>query len=146
MKTDNIAAEVSGKRLVIRARQLRGNRTLSEIAERMGMRQDDLGRIERGETKSIQYETLLKLCTVFDVTPSQLFEVDSSAPRKNNPLERVLAGIGAGSIQTHKVGPRTRRLRAAEPILDQDAAKEFSHYEEPITPRRRKRVPSSASK
>lgn len=146
MKTDNVVAEVSGERLVIRARQLRGNRTLSEIAGRIGMRQDDLGRIERGETKSIQYETLLKLCSVFDVTPSQLFAVEFSPPQKASPLERVLAGIEAGSIQTHNVGPRTRRLRPAEPILDLEAAKEFPDFEEPITPRRRKRVPSSTSK
>lgn len=146
MKTDSVVAEVSGERLVIRAKQLRGDRTLSEIAERMGMRQDDLGRIERGETKSIQYETLLKLCTVFEVTPSQLFAVESSLPRRANPLERVLTGIEAGTIQTHKVGPRARKLRPVEPKLDLDTAAEFSDFEEPITPRRRKRLPSSASK
>lgn len=144
MKTESVVAEVSGERLVIRAKQLRGDRTLSEIAERMGMRQDDLGRIERGETKSIQYETLLKLCTVFEVTPSQLFAVESSLPA--NPLERVLAGIEAGTIQTHTVGPRVRKLRPLEPKLDLDAASEFSDFEEPIAPRRRKRQPISASK
>lgn len=146
MKTDSVVAEVAGEQLVIRAKQLRGNRTLTEIAARMGMRQDDLGRIERGETKSIQYETLLKLCAVFEVTPSQLFTVESSRPRRANPLERVLAGIEAGTIQTHKVGPRVRKLRPVEPKMDLDAAVEFSDFEEPIAPRRRKRVPSSASK
>lgn len=145
METDAVVAEVAGECLVIRAKQLRGNRTLSEIAARMGMRQDDLGRIERGETKSIQYETLLKLCAVFEVTPSQLFTVESSLPRKTNPLERVLAGIEAGTIQTHKVGPRVRKLRPVE-LMDLGTATEFSDFEEPIQPRRRRQVPPSTTK
>lgn len=145
MKADCVVAEVSGGRLVIRAKQLRGDRTLSEIAERMGMRQDDLGRIERGETKSIQYETLLKLCTVFDVTPSQLFAVESSIPQRANPLERVLVGIEDGTVQTHKVGPRVRKLRPEGPKLDLSTAPEFSDFEEPSAPRQRKRQPTSAS-
>ena len=145
METENVVAEVAGEQLVIRAKQLRGNRTLSEIAARMGMRQDDLGKIERGETKSIQYETLLKLCAVFEVTPSQLFTVESSLPRKANPLERVLAGIEAGTIQTHKVGPRARKLRPAELKIDLGAASEFSDFEEPAEPRRRRQVPPNAT-
>ena len=146
MMTDNVVAEVFGERLVIRAKQLRGDRTLSEIAERIGMRQDDLGRIERGETLSIRYETLLKLCTVFKVSPNELFRVEPLESQKPNPLERVLAGIEVGTYATHKVGPRVKKLRPVESIMDLDTAAEFSDFEEPIAPRRRKRVPSNASK
>jgi len=146
MKTDNVVAETPGERLVIRAKELRGDRTLSEIAERIGMRQDDLGRIERGETQSIRYETLLKLCSVFNVTPDELFRVEPLDSRKPNPLERVLAGIEVGSYATHKVGPRVKKLRPTESIMDLDAAAGLSEFEEPVAPRRRKHVPSSASK
>lgn len=146
MKTESVVAEVSGERLIIRVKQLRGDRTLSDIAQQIGMRQDDLGRIERGETKSMQYETLLKLCTVFDVTPSQLFAVESAIPQKTNPLERVLAGIEEGAIHTHRVGQGNRKLRPTEPKLDLEAAADFPDFEMPTTSRRRKRMPTSTSK
>lgn len=39
---------VAGKCLVIRVKELRGDRTLSEVATRTGIRQDDLGRSNTG--------------------------------------------------------------------------------------------------
>lgn len=141
---ERVVAEIAGESLRIRAKELRGERTLSEIAARIGMRQDDLGRIERGETQSIRYETLLKLCTVFNVTPNEIFEVTSFVPRTSSPLERILSGIEAGNIRTHKVGPRERKIRPKEPVTELDAVAEFSDIEEPFQSRKRTRVPSSA--
>jgi len=147
METEKVVAAVANERLVIRARELRGDRTLSEIAARAGIRQDDLGRIERGETQGIRYETLLKLCTALKVTPHELFKVESTVTRRGNPLDRVLAGIKAGTVQTHGIAPKVRKLQPLGPTTDSEfSAAEFSEVEEPTVPRRRTRVPASVMK
>lgn len=143
---ERAVAEVAGERLVIRARELRGDRTLSEIAARMGMRQDELGKIERGETHSIRFETLLKLCSVYEVGLSELFAVESVAQRRVSPLARVLAGVEAGKIQTQHPPKGRQKLQAEDLTMDLAEAVELSDFEEPLQPRRRTRVPVAATK
>lgn len=144
---ERVVAEVSGERLVIRARELRGNRTLSEIAVRIGMRQDELGKIERGETQGIRFETLLKLCSVYEVGLSELFAVEFISSRKESPLQRVLASIEAGSLETHQPPAKVRRKPQVEDLMmDLAEVTELPDFEESSQPRRRTRVPSAATK
>jgi len=143
---ERIVAEVAGECLVIRARELRGDRTLSDIAVRMGMRQDELGKIERGETQSIRFETLLKLCSVYEVGLSELFAVESISLRRETPLTRVLAGIEAGTVQTHQPARGRRKLRSEDLTMNLAEATELSDFEEPLQPRRRTRVPAAATR
>lgn len=143
---ERVVAEVAGECLVIRARELRGDRTLSDIAARMGMRQDELGKIERGETQSVRFETLLKLCSVYEVGLSELFAVESMSPRRESPLARVLAGVEAGTVQTHQPAKGQRKLRLEDLTMDLDETAELSDFEEPVRPRRRTRVPTSATR
>jgi DNA-binding Xre family transcriptional regulator len=86
---ETVVAEVAGERLAIRAKELRGERTLIEVATHIGIRQDDLGRIECGETQSIRFETFLKLCAFFKVSAGELFKVESIVHHKANSLERT---------------------------------------------------------
>lgn len=141
-----VVAEVAGECLIVRAQELRGERTLSDIAARIGIRQDDLSRIERGETQSIRFETLLKLCSVYEVGLSELFAVESVAPRRESPLARVLAGVEAGTVQTHQPAKGRRKLRSEDLTMDLAEAAELSDFEEPEQPRRRTRVPAAATR
>ncbi|HUW87423.1 MAG TPA: helix-turn-helix transcriptional regulator [Candidatus Paceibacterota bacterium] len=148
MGTETVVAEVAGENcLVVRVRELRGARTLSEVAARVGMRQDDLGRIERGETSSIRYETLLKLCTEFKVGPDEIFKVEPVTKSTPTPLERVLAAIEAGTVRTHKV-PTSRgsHVLRQEESLDMTDSVNFADLEEPATTRRRIRPLSARVK
>ena len=148
MSTETVVAEVAGENcLVVRVRELRGARTLSEVAARVGMRQDDLGRIERGETSSIRYDTLLKLCTEFKVGPNEIFTVEPLTKSTPTPLERVLAAIEAGTVRTHRI-PTSRgsHVLRQEESFDLADAFNFVDLEEPVTPRRRVRPLSARVK
>ena len=148
MGTDTVVAEVAGGNcLVVRVRELRAGRTLSEVAARVGMRQDDLGRIERGETTSIRYDTLLKLCTEFKVGADEIFKVEPVVKSTITPLKRVLAALEAGSVRTHQVPSRQGfRVLRHEETVDLSEATSFAGLEEPITPRRRVRPLSARVK
>lgn len=141
-----VVAQNAEDRLVIRLKDLRGARTLSEVAKEIGMRQDDLGKIERGETQGIRYETILKLCGFFHVTLDELFTVEPAQIRRNSPLERALEKIDAGALHTHEVGERVRKLRPVEARIDVKAAAEFVDFEEPHEPRSRTRVPATVAR
>jgi len=133
------------QQLVLRLRELRGNRTLTEVAELAGMRQDELGRIERGETKSISFETLIKLCEAFHATPGQLFAVESTS-KQQTPLESVLAALAANPALAHVPPPRRRLYPESAYTMDlSEAAVVMERVEEVPHPRRRKPVPAADS-
>lgn len=106
-----VAKSANGRQLVVRIRELRGDRTLSDVAAQVGIRQDDLSRIERGETSSIRYETILKLCTEFHVGPEALFRIEEENLETSSPLEKVLAAVARGDIELHQV-PKNRRRQS----------------------------------
>ncbi len=148
MITETVVAEVAGEnRLVVRVRELRGTRSLSDVAARVGMRQDDLGRIERGETSSIHYETLLKLCTEFRVGPEEIFAITPVVKSDPSPLEQILAAIDAGVVQSHTV-PKSKspRFTSDEEHIDLLELSSFADLEEPTTPRLRTRPLSASTK
>lgn len=75
-----------------------------------------------------------------------LFKVELITPRRENPLERVLISIEAGTVQTHQPAQRVRKLQSEELIMDLTEAAEFSDFEEPEQPRARTRVPADATR
>ena len=52
----------------------RGYRTRKEVAEKLGMTQNNFGRIVNGEIKAIRLETLEALCRLLDCQTNDLFE------------------------------------------------------------------------
>lgn len=74
----------SGRTLLLRARDLRGSLSLAAAARRIGIRPDELGKIERGETKQVRWETLLGMADAYDVEVGELlvamppFRVDAA--------------------------------------------------------------------
>jgi transcriptional regulator with XRE-family HTH domain len=113
--------------LRIRLRELRGDRSLTEVANLVGIRGDELGRIERGDTSQIRFATLLRLCTALGVSLDTLFEVqdaDGQAPRYTAAMDAFLAGDLPSS-------PRARRQRRSADLDEQDMA-EVSEYAEVV--------------
>lgn len=147
MSTDTVVAEVAGENyLVVRVRELRGTRTLSDVAARVGMRQDDLGRLERGETSSIHYDTLLKLCREFGVGPEEIFEITPVTKSDPSPLDQILAAIEVGVAQSHSVPTSRSRRVLHEEELDLAEVAAFADLEEPATARLRTRPLSASAK
>lgn len=50
--------------------------TRHELGKRAGMHPDNVGRIERGDTKKPQMGTIRKLVEALDIDPSELFGKD----------------------------------------------------------------------
>jgi DNA-binding Xre family transcriptional regulator len=140
-----VVAERDGARMIVRARELRGEASLTEIAQRVGIRQDELGKIERGETSGIRFDTLLKLCHAFDVTPAELFAVEATHPAvPASPLAGVLAAVAAGTVRLHTPPPIRRRLLDADTAMDLDDAQAMLADREDGQPvRRRRTVPAA---
>jgi DNA-binding Xre family transcriptional regulator len=71
-------------KILSRARQLRLNHqakmgrpvTLQEVADAIGIERAALNRIELGQTKKIEFETLLKLCAYYEVGVGEILEYD----------------------------------------------------------------------
>ncbi len=141
----SVVAERPGSRLVVRARELRGGRTLTDVAVRAGIRQDELGKIERGETRAIRFDTLLKLCAAFGVSPGDLFAIEDNAPVAPSPLACVLAGVRAGAVHPHVPARTRRRLADDDVLLDPDKADTLLAREEPARHKRRTHVPATVT-
>jgi len=140
----HVVAERNGARLTLRARELRGDRTLVEAAELVGIRQDELSRIERGETSSMRFETLLRLCEAYGVPPGELLAVEKE-PSVMSPLERVLEAVAAGTAVPHQP-PRTRSRQSVDELPD-DAERAVAVLERDVPVRRvRRRAPRTVGR
>lgn len=140
-----VVAERDGSRLVLRARELRGEASLTEVAYRAGTRQDELGKIERGETEAIRFATLLRLCRAFGVTPGELFELDEPQEAADTtPFGQVLAAIRAGAVTTHDPTGARRRLQNGDVLQDPSVAVDVEARADPPVARGRRRVPRTA--
>ena len=138
-----VVAERGGARLLLRARELRGDASLTQVAELAGIRQDDLGKIERGETHSIRFETLLRLCGAYGVTPGELFELEQPGPEHSTPLAQVLSAVRAGTVTPHQPATSRRRLRDQDVLQDLEEAGLVLAREKPQAARARRRVPTT---
>jgi putative transcriptional regulator len=64
--------------IVLRLPVLRAERRLSQrqLAAQAGLRPDTVSAMERGDTSSIRFDTLARLCEVLDCAPGDLFELE----------------------------------------------------------------------
>jgi DNA-binding Xre family transcriptional regulator len=138
-----VVAEGSTERLRVRARELRGERTLTDAAAAVGIRQDELGKIERGETTAIRFDTLLRLCAAYQVGVGDLLTVEPVEPEPAGLLGQVLAGVHEGTITTDRpIRSRRRAVSDEELYMDLgEAAAVLAPHEDPGPPRARRRVP-----
>ena len=87
----------SGRTLLLRARDLRGSLSLAAAAQRIGIRPDELGKIERGETKQVRWETLLGMAEAYDVEVGELL-VATSQSRVEPAYAPILAALRSGQL------------------------------------------------
>ncbi len=87
----------SGRTLLLRARELRGPLSLVAAAVRIGIRPDELGKIERGETKQVRWETLLGMADAYNVEVGELL-VATPPPQDDAGYAGVLYAIRSGRL------------------------------------------------
>jgi DNA-binding Xre family transcriptional regulator len=141
---ENVVAERDGARLTLRCRELRGTRTLSEMADIVGVRQDELGKIERGETSGMRFDTMLRLCAAYGVSPGELLTIDYDDSRPS-VLEDMLAAVVKGNRKTHTPPRKRRRLRDEDLFMNLEEASTILDHELP-TKRARKKAPTTVGR
>ncbi len=131
-----------GRALLLRARELRGELSLAAAARRIGIRPDELGRIERGETRQVRWETLLGMAQAYDVEVGDLL-VTARAESETEPVYAgLLAAMRSGNM-ARVIPPRFAGdpdvVRAERGDPDHDGAVTIADFAEsvPAAPVRR---------
>ena len=124
-----------GRALLLRARELRGELSLAAAAKRIGIRPDELGKIERGETRQVRWETLLGMAEAYGVEVGDLL-VTAQVDSDTQPVYAgLLAAIRSGSV-ARIVPPRfvgdPDVARAERGDLDHDRAVTIADFAESV--------------
>lgn len=88
-----------GRALILRAREIRGALSLTAAAKRIGIRPDELSRIERGETRQVRWETLLGMAQAYGVEVGDLLVTTAAESQSPPAYAGVLAALRSGTIQ-----------------------------------------------
>jgi DNA-binding Xre family transcriptional regulator len=138
-----VIAEVGDVRLLWHLRELRGARSLREAAELVGMNRDELGRIERGETKQIHFQTLAKLLAAYRCDLDDLFEVAITTAHGPIPLYTgAVAALTAGTLPAAGTRRRSvRRSTTADVVNEGDEDSFAASKQADQSPARRRRAP-----
>lgn len=119
--SDPIVARAGGVRLRWHARTLRGERSIAQAARLVGLNRDELGRIERGETTQIRFETVAKLLAGYRCELAELVEIeadtDELAQRPAPLYAGVLAALAHGTLERRPPGRRATRRDASLDIV-----------------------------
>jgi DNA-binding Xre family transcriptional regulator len=127
--------------LFVHAGELRGGMSRAEAARLVGIRSDDLAKIERGETSQVRWVTLLKLMRAYGCSLSDLVEVRSDWTQGEPAYAKALAAIRAGQLTA---GPPRRRYSADRDLDDaagQLPSLEVAELFGESTPRRGRKAP-----
>lgn len=57
-------------------------RTMVELEEKSGVSRQVLDRLDKNKSKRLDFETLVKLCTLFDCDPGELLYIDEQEPKE----------------------------------------------------------------
>lgn len=115
-QTAHPVAEEGSLALFLRAGELRGEMSRAEAARLVGIRSDELAKIERGETSQVRWVTLLKIMRAYRCSLTDLVDVRDSAPAVEPAYAKGLAALQSGAL---KPGLPPRRYR---PDNDADEA------------------------
>lgn len=87
-------ARIDESVLVIKIADLRKDRTLAEVAAVVGIRPEELSKIESGKTKQIRWGTLLGLLRAYDCAVEDIIEVRKvGASQGYAPRETYLSAL-----------------------------------------------------
>jgi DNA-binding Xre family transcriptional regulator len=127
--------------LILKAAELRRGRSLSEVAQIVGIRPEELSKIEAGKTKQIRWVTLLGLTRAYDCSLGDLLEVRT---KENDEFPERAAFLAAAKARTHK--PTIRRLVRREEISAGLSTAALSALSAPVPAREVRRVISRSTK
>jgi transcriptional regulator with XRE-family HTH domain len=138
-RTDHPAAASvatrQGRALLLRARELRGELSLAAAAKRIGIRPDELGKIERGETRQVRWETLLGMAEAYQVEVGDLLVTAQAASETEPAYAGILAAMRSGSM-ARVIPPRfvgdPDAARAERGDLDHDRAVTIADFAESV--------------
>lgn len=116
---------------------------LREAAELVGMNRDELGRIERGETKQIHFQTLAKFLAAYRCDIDDLFEVATTPANGPIPLYTgVVAALTAGTLPAAGTPRRSVRRRTTADVVSASDEDSFAASRQADqSPARRRRAP-----
>jgi len=125
--------------LHVNLRELRGEMTFADAARRTGLDRDELKRIEKGETRSIGFATIVKLCEGLRCDLSDLMTLEPVTMETSSPLYTgALAAFAKGQLRP---APRRRVPRdLSSDVMDLDAAQSMEH--ETTSRARRRGIPT----
>ena len=108
--TATVASDSEGS-LLLHLRSLRGGRSLEDVAQRVGIVADELSRIERGLTRQVRWETLLRLMRTDDCGPGDLMAIAVPVVirYRTSPRNAMLAAMESGlgnEVPQRRVLPR----------------------------------------
>ena len=92
-----VATLDDGTDLILRLRELRGERSYAELARCTGIRADELSKIENGKTTSISWTTLARIMRALHARPDQLFEI-REPPTADSVTAGMIAAVKAGVV------------------------------------------------
>lgn len=97
--------------LFLKLASLRKERTLTDVAAEVGIRPEELSKIEAGRTKQIRWETLLGLLEAYQCNVGDILEVRVKVQQEKTPLEIYLTAlrrrevdVPARRLEIHEVG------------------------------------------
>lgn len=124
-----------GRALLLRARELRGELSLAAAARRIGIRPDELGKIERGETRQVRWETLLGMAEAYEVEVGDLLVTAQAESEAEPAYAGILAAMRSGSM-ARVIPPRfvgdPDAARAERGDLDRDRGVTIADFAEPV--------------
>ena len=88
--------------LIVHLRALRGDRSLKDAAAAIGIRADELSKIEQGKTRQIRWDTILRIALAYQCGINDIFTVEAedqypTADQPVGPREAMLAALRAGA-------------------------------------------------
>lgn len=121
--------------LVLNLRALRGDLSLAETARRTQLDRDELRRIERGETRGMNFATMMKITEGLGCSLTDLLEI---APRPGGDAPPRYANILAAHARGELAPAPARHTRRSGEADEMDLA-EAGEFQFDAPPRRRSR-------
>jgi DNA-binding Xre family transcriptional regulator len=132
-----VVAEEGEFTLFVRARELRGARSLKDMAAAIGIRPDELSRIERGVTRQIRFGTLLAMLRAFHCSADELLVVEDkprTAPLYSGVIQALKDGRLTPGVPARHSDDVDRTIALFEEIETPDEGEIELFAEEPAKP------------
>ena len=96
------APDGRGTVLKVHLRSLRGERSLKSAAAAIGIRPDELSKIEQGKTRQIRWDTILRIALAYQCGIDEILTIEAEGhspgpAQAGGPRETMLAALRTGA-------------------------------------------------